>query len=185
MQHGTDDEYILDLILNRNRVNEGYRLLMSKYQEKVYWHIRGIVKNHNDTDDVLQNTFVKVFRSLPGFQRKSQLYTWLYRIATNEALTYISQRKRKYTESIDDKMVNHPTLKADAYLEEERIEHLLLGAIEELPEKQKEVFQLRYYGELTYQQISESLGTSEGALKASFHHAVKKIEKYLIQKGLT
>jgi RNA polymerase sigma-70 factor (ECF subfamily) len=186
MQHGTDDEYILDLILNRNLVNEGYRLLMTKYQERMYWHIRGIVKNHNDTDDVLQNTFLKVFRNLPGFQRKSQLFTWLYRIATNESLTFLNQRKRKFTESIDDKkMMDHPTLKAETFIEEERIEQLLLAAIDELPDKQKEVFQLRYYGELTYKQISESLGTSEGALKASFHHAIKKIEKFIIQKGLT
>lgn len=186
MQHGTDDEYILDLILNRNQVNEGYRLLMTKYQERMYWHIRGIVKNHSDTDDVLQNTFLKVFRNLPGFQRKSQLFTWLYRIATNESLTFLNQRKRKFTESIDDKkMMDHPTLKAETFIEEERIEQLLLAAIDELPDKQKEVFQLRYYGELTYKQISESLGTSEGALKASFHHAIKKIEKFIIQKGLT
>jgi RNA polymerase sigma-70 factor (ECF subfamily) len=154
--------------------------LIQKYQQKLYWHIRKIVISHDDTDDVLQNTFIKTWKGLAGFKEESQLYTWLYRIATNESLTFLKQKQRANTTSI------HPieyqlskSLESDTFFSGDEIQLKLQQAILTLPEKQRLVFNMRYYNETPYEQMSAILDTSVGALKASFHIAAKKIEDFL------
>jgi len=173
------DDYILSLLRVETSYEKGFRLLMEKYQERLYWHIRRMVTEHDDANDVIQNTFIKVFKSIQRFEGKSKLYTWLYRIATNEAITFINKKKKKQTNSIDgedNNLVNQ--LKADEFFDGDEAQIRLQQAISELPEKQKEVFNLRYFNEMSYKEMSEIVGTSVGALKASYHHAVKKIESY-------
>ena len=139
-----------------------------------------MVTTHEDADDVVQNTFIKVFRNLDKFKGDAKLYTWIYRIATNESLTYLKNRKKRYSESIDDSESNiENNLVADAYFDGNSIQILLQKAIIALPDKQKAVFNLRYYEEMPYNDMSEIMETSVGALKASYHHAVKKIEQFI------
>jgi RNA polymerase sigma-70 factor (ECF subfamily) len=149
----------------------------------LYWHIRKIVIDHDDTDDVLQNTFIKIWKGLEGFKGDSQLYTWLYRIATNEALTFLRQKQKQNTTSL------HPieyslskSLESDVYFKGDAIQLKLQQAILTLPEKQRIVFNLRYFDEMPYEQMSEVLETSVGALKASYHLAAKKIENHLLNQ---
>lgn len=173
------DEKILSLIQKQQTTEKGFRLLMDKYQEKLYHHIRNMVTGHEDANDVLQNCFIKVFRSIHKFERKSKLYTWLYRIATNEAITFLNKRKRKSTNSLDDEdSAFANSLRADRYFDGDEIQVQLQLALSKLPEKQRIVFNLRYFEELSYKEISDILETSVGGLKASYHHAVKKIEKH-------
>jgi RNA polymerase sigma-70 factor, ECF subfamily len=175
------DDNILALLRGGDRTFEqGFRLLMKQYRERLYWHIRRIVLTHDDTDDVLQNTFVKVYRGIGQFEGKSQLYTWLYRIATNEALTHMQSKARRAVLSLDDeeRTVAH-TLRADTWFDGDDAQLRLQTAVAQLPEKQRLVFNLRYFDEMPYEEMSEKLDTSVGALKASFHHAVKKIEAAL------
>ncbi len=177
------DEQILDLLGSDTTSERGFRLLMQKYSERVYWHVRRMVSSHDDANDVVQNCFIKVFRSIHKFERKSSLFTWLYRIATNESITFLNKRKKRQTGALDD-MDNaiYNQLKADSYFDGDEAQVLLHAAIANLPEKQKTVFLMRYYEEMSYKDISEVLGTSVGGLKASFHHAVKKIETSLSPK---
>jgi len=174
------DEQILVLIKNKNSLENGFSLLMSKYQDKLYQHIRRMVVNHEDTNDILQNTFIKVYRSIGKFEERSRLYTWIYRIATNEALTHLKKNKKYLNHhNMDTETFElENKLKSDESPDGNMVRNLLGKAIETLPEKQKSVFSLRYYEEMSYREISSVLETSEGALKASFHHAVKKIEQY-------
>jgi RNA polymerase sigma factor (sigma-70 family) len=175
-----DDEQILDWALDSVTREKGFRALIQKYQQKLYWHIRRMVLNHDDADDVLQNTFIKVNRSLENFERKSSLFTWMYRIATNETLTFLEKNK-KYTYDALDDMTEHPAiskLKADPYFEGDELSLKLEEVMQQLPEKQRVVFQMRYYDKMPYKEIAEILQTSEGALKASYHHAMKKIEEH-------
>lgn len=175
----TDDE-ILNLLANQRHAERGFRLLMEKYQERLYWHIRRMVKSHDDANDVVQNCFIKIYKSVHKFQRKSALYTWMYRIATNEAITFINKKKRRHATSLDgDEGVLVNQLRADPYFDGNEIQIKLQCALNKLPKKQKQVFNMRYYGEMSYKQMSDILGTSVGALKASYHHAVKKIEASL------
>lgn len=166
--------------LKSERKETAFRALVLQYQERLYWHIRKIVLNHDDADDVLQETFLKVWRNIDNFREESSLFTWLYRIATNESLTFLSKQKKRAVIPIDD-MVNHlnTNLESDEYFEGDEIQMKLQKAILTLPEKQRIVFNLRYFEEMPYQEMSEILNTSVGALKASYHHAVKKIEDYL------
>lgn len=153
---------------------------MSDYKRPLYSHIRSIVLDHDDADDVLQNTFVKVFQYLKGFKGESKLFSWMYRIATNEAITFLKQRARKSgikNETLQNKMIDN--LAADIYFDGNEIQLKLQRAVACLPEKQQLVFKMKYFQELKYEEISDILGTSVGALKASFHHAVKKIEDYV------
>ncbi|MFT5167486.1 MAG: RNA polymerase sigma-70 factor (ECF subfamily) [Saprospiraceae bacterium] len=174
------DEQILSLLKNETSYEKGFRTLMEKYQERLYWHIRKMVYEHDDANDVIQNTFIKVYRSIERFEGKSQLYTWLYRIATNESITFLNKKKKKQTTSIDDGETNLSNrLKADEYFDGDEIQMQLQLALERLPEKQRMVFNMRYFDEMSYADISEVLETSVGALKASYHHASKKIESYL------
>ena len=172
-----DDLEILTMIEQPALKDAGYRLLVGKYKEKLYWHIRRMVDHHDDADDILQNTFIKVVRSLNGFQHQSTLYTWMYRIATNESLNFIKSKKSKYSESLDSLQLED--VRDSQYFDENSALNHLKTAINALPEKQKLVFNLRYYDEMPYQDIADITETSVGALKASYHHAVKKIEEHL------
>jgi RNA polymerase sigma factor (sigma-70 family) len=174
-----EKEFIQDL-LNPKTQNVAFQKLVQQYQRPLYAHIRNIVLNHDDADDVLQNTFVKVFQHLNKFKGDSKLFSWIYRIATNEAITFINNKaKRNGTTSqeMQSKIVNN--LQSEAYFDGSEIQIKLQKAVANLPEKQQLVFKMKYYEELKYEQISEVLGTSVGALKASYHHAVKKIEEFV------
>jgi RNA polymerase sigma factor (sigma-70 family) len=162
---------------------KAFTAIIRKYQEKLYWHIRRMVVQHEDANDVLQNVFIRVWNGLENFREDSQLYTWLYRIATNECLSYLEQQKRKSTASLDE-MESGLSNKviADKYFDPNKLEWKLQLAIQQLPEKQRVVFTLRYYDEMPYEEMSRVLDTSEGALKASYHHAVKKIEDYILNR---
>jgi len=174
-----DDDQLLDLLQDTRSVEQGFRLLMIKYQERLYWQVQKMLPDHEDINDVLQNCFIKVYKNIGAFQGKSKLYTWLYRIAMNEAITFINKKKRRALNSIDDEEQNlSNTLKADHYFDEAAVQIQLQKAMDRLPDKQKEVFLLRYFEDKSYKELSVQLGTSVGALKASYHHAVKKIEGY-------
>lgn len=180
MQHYSDKE-ILDLYREESSRNAALQHLIGKYQQKLYWQIRKIVIDHDDADDVLQNTFIKIWKGLENFKEESQLFTWLYRIATNESLTFLKQKQKQNTISL------HPieyqlskNLETDDFFKGDAIQLKLQQAILTLPEKQRIVFNMRYYDEMPYEQMAEVLETSVGALKASYHHAAKKIEEYLL-----
>jgi RNA polymerase sigma-70 factor, ECF subfamily len=177
-----DDATLLKMILNPETQNSGFRELVSQYQKPLYYHIRSIVLNHDDADDVLQNTFIKIFKGLSGFKEESKLYTWMYRIATNESFTFLSQKAKKM-HITSEELISQITenLESDVYFEGDEIELKLQKAVHLLPEKQQLVFKMKYFDDLTYEDISEILGTSVGGLKASYHHAVKKIEDFLLK----
>ena len=181
MKETINDDDILALLTQQTSYEQGFRLLMVKYREPLYAHIRRMVGSHDDADDVLQNTFIKVFKSITRFEKKSKLFTWLYRIATNEAITFLTGRNKKETDTIDDPenlaVINQ--LRSDEDIDGEGIERKLEAALKTLPEKQLAVFNLRYYEEMPYEEMSKILDTSVGALKASYHHAAKKIEAFL------
>ncbi len=164
----------------KQKDSKAFEVLIDLYKERLYWHIRRIVLNHDDTDDVLQNTFIKIFRSIDGFKGDSKLFSWIYRIGTNEALTFIKVKSKKLglgMDEVQERMVNN--LEADVYFEGDEIQLKLQKALATLPEKQKLVFTMKYFEELKYDEISAILDTSVGGLKASYHLAVKKIESYL------
>jgi len=174
------------LILERFRItetrNSALSELIKKYQQRLYWHIRKIVIHHEDADDVLQNTFIKVWKALDNFKEESQLYTWLYRIATNESLSFLRQKQKRNTSSIHSiEFELSKSLESDHYFTGDEIQLKLQQAILTLPEKQRLVFNMRYFDETPYEQMSEILETSVGALKASYHIAAKKIEELLIK----
>jgi RNA polymerase sigma-70 factor (ECF subfamily) len=174
-----EKEFIQEL-LNPKTQNKAFQKLLIDYQKPLYNHIRNIVLNHNDADDVLQNTFIKVFQHLKKFKGESKLFSWMYRIATNEALTFLNQKAKKNeisSETLQNKTIDN--LKADVYFDGNEIQIKLQKAVVLLPEKQQLVFKMKYFEELKYEEISEILGTSVGALKASYHHAVKKIEAFI------
>ena len=177
-----EDSEILKKFAQENTRDEAFRLLLTKYQQKVYWHIRRMVISHDDTDDLVQDVFLKVWKSLSNFRNDSQLYTWLYRIATNESITFLKRKKIRNSVSIDDdegkNMVK--TLAESPYFDGDKAQMKLQKALLTLPEKQRLVFNMKYFDDLKYEDISEILGTSVGALKASFHIAVKKIEQQLL-----
>lgn len=157
-----------------------FKKLVKDYQKPLYNHIRTIVLNHDDTDDVLQNTFIKVFRNLSSFKGESKLFSWMYRIATNEALTFLQQKSRRFTTTSEELLQKQTEkMKADDYFDGDEIQFKLHQSISLLPEKQQLVFKMKYFQELKYEEMSEILDTSVGALKASYHHAVKKIENYM------
>ncbi len=175
-----NDALIVRLLQNDATADKGFKLLVESYSQRLYWHIRSIVKNHHDANDVVQNTFIKIFKGIKSFKAESKLYTWLYRIATNESLTFL--KRKKSTSSMDDGALQIKI--APSFHDENDTIEKLKNALELLPEKQKLVFNLRYYEEMTYQDISEITGTSIGGLKASYHHAVKKLKKHLTNKSI-
>lgn len=174
-----EKEFIADLCHPKTQ-QAAFKKLVQEYQKPLYYHIRAIVLNHDDTDDVLQNTFLKIFANIQQFKGESKLYSWMYRIATNEALTFLQQRAKKHgisSEELQSKVINK--LESDVYFEGDAIQIKLQKAIATLPDKQQLVFKMKYFQDMKYEHMSEILETSVGALKANYHHAVKKIEEYL------
>ncbi len=181
MTHHADDQELLLSFKDPSTKEQAFTAIIKKYQEKLYWHVRRMVVDHEDANDVLQNMFIKVWKGLENFREDSQLYTWLYRIATNECLTFIAQQKKRSTISIsDDDSGLSNKLKSDSHFDANKLEWKLQLGIQQLPEKQRLVFNLRYYDEMPYEEMSRVLDTSEGALKASYHHAAKKIEDFIL-----
>ncbi|HEC41594.1 MAG TPA: sigma-70 family RNA polymerase sigma factor [Bacteroides sp.] len=176
-----DSELIRRFREGSNR-NNAFNQIVTKYQERLYWHIRKLVISHDDTDDVLQNTFIKAFEALDRFREDASLFTWLYRIATNESLSFLKKKKKWYLQPLGENLgFLENTLESDTYFSGDEIQMKLQKAIVRLPEKQRLVFNMKYFDELKYEEISEILKTSVGALKASYHHAIKKLEKYLTE----
>ena len=177
----TDDQELLLSFKEPATRERAFTGIIKKYQERLYWHIRRMIVDHDDTNDVLQNMFIKVWKGLENFREDSQLYTWLYRIATNESLTFLSQQKKRSSVSLSDVETGLSNkLKSDTNFDANKLEWKLQLGIQNLPEKQRLVFNLRYYDEMPYEEMSRILDTSEGALKASYHHAAKKIEEFIL-----
>ncbi|MDD4107961.1 MAG: RNA polymerase sigma factor [Prolixibacteraceae bacterium] len=175
-----EDTQLIAELKQADRRESAFKKLVQIYQEKLYWHVRKMTMNHDDTDDILQNTFIKVWNNIENFREESTLYTWLYRIATNETITFINNQKKKNWLSINE-TTNYlmENLQSDPYFEGDKIQLLLQKAILTLPQKQRLVFNMRYFDEMKYEDMSKILNTSVGALKASYHHAAKKIEQYI------
>lgn len=174
------EETLVQELKSKESQAKAFEVLVNTYKERLYWHIRRIVLDHDDADDVLQNTFIKVYRNIDGFKGDSKLYSWMYRIATNESLTFLKQKSKKMgigDQELKERMVEN--LQADVYFEGDEIQLKLQRALAALPDKQKLVFTMKYFQEMKYEDISEVLETSVGALKASYHLAAKKIEAYL------
>lgn len=175
------EEQIIKNLQRGVDVDKGFRQLLSEYKERIYWHIRGIVGTHEDAADVLQNTFLKAYKNIKSFKLDSKFYTWIYRIATNESLNHL-QRNKKYVGEGDISELRD--LKADEYFDGNQAQMVLQSALESLPHKQKVVFNMKYFDNMSYKEMSEILETSVGALKASFHHAKNKIEAFVKQQSL-
>ncbi len=175
-----EEKCLLNTLQSDKEINTAFSQLVSLYQQRLYWHIRNMVKNHDDTDDILQNVFIKVYKNIKQFKGDSKLYSWLYRIATNESITFLNRKAKQNNitnEELSVRLVQN--LVADTYYEGDQIQLKLQNAIATLPQRQQQVFNMKYFQELKYKEISEILETSEGALKASYHLATKKIEEFL------
>ena len=168
----------IESLLASQKTEAAFNLIVNSYSERLYWHIRRMVTDHDDADDVLQNTFLNVWRALPKFRQDANIYTWLYRIATNEALSHL-RKKKTHTSFEDVANTVQKNLEADTFFEGDEAQAKLQAAVAALPEKQKAVFTLRYFEEMPYKEMAEVLNTSEGGLKAQYHHAVKKIEAFI------
>ena len=175
-----DEITLVEQLQDVQTKEQAFRVLIKEYKERLYWHIRKIVISHDDTDDVLQNTFIKVFRGIDNFKQDSKLYSWMYRIATNESITFINKRARERNTDISEIRQELVTsLSSDNWFTGDEIQLILQKAIATLPEKQQLVFNMKYFDSMKYDDMSKILDTSVGALKASYFHAVKKIEKYI------
>ena len=174
------DKELLELYREEGKEKYAFNLIVKAYSERLYWHVRKMVASHDDANDIIQNTFIKAWDALPEFRGESRLFTWLYRIATNEALTFLKRKKARAFLSLTDysKQLENK-LEADPYFNGDATQKALHKAILKLPEKQRVVFNMRYFDEMKYEEISEVLGTSVGALKASYHHAFQKIQHSL------
>lgn len=171
---------VLALLQEESTQKKGFEMIVAEYSEQLYWQIRRMVLSHDDANDILQNTFIKAWINIDYFRAEAKLSTWLYRIALNECLTFLNKQRATNTVDIDDpEVMVDQKLESDPYFSGDHIELLLQKALLSLPEKQRLVFNLKYYQEMKYEEMSDILGTSVGALKASYHHAVKKIEKFL------
>lgn len=174
------EEELVQLLQDSSKKDEAFRMLVKEYKVRLYWHIRNFVKIHEDADDVLQNVFIKIYRNIHQFKGDSKLYSWMYRIASNESITFLNKKAKKLkisNEEVQDYILQN--LESDVYFEGDQIQLKLQKAIATLPEKQKLVFNMKYFQELKYNQMADILDTSVGALKSNYHHAVKKIEAYL------
>jgi RNA polymerase sigma factor (sigma-70 family) len=175
-----EDEEILSKFRDEKTRNEAFNLLLKKYQQKIYWHVRRMVIDHDDADDIVQDVFIKIWKNLPGFRNDAQLYTWMYRIATNECITFLNKKKAKNNVSLDDVDFElADTLSGSDHFSGDQIQRKLQEAILTLPDKQRLVFNMKYFDDMKYEEMSDVLGTSVGALKASYHLAVKKIEAFI------
>ncbi|HHW82107.1 MAG TPA: sigma-70 family RNA polymerase sigma factor [Bacteroidales bacterium] len=175
-----NEEDILEMLRNPDTQKKGFAYVVEEYSERLYWQIRKMVYSHDDANDILQDVFIKAWLNIDKFRGDAKLSTWLYKIAINESITFINRSKAKLNLSIDDDdsfLVNK--LEGDKYFDGDQAQLLLQQAVVTLPEKQRLVFQMKYFNELKYDEMSDILGTSVGALKASYHHAVKKVEKFL------
>ena len=178
----TEEELLLQLSQPKSR-SSAFSIVVRTYQERLYWHIRKMVLSHDDANDILQNTFMKAWNGIEGFRGDSQFSTWLYRIATNEALTFLTNKRMRSQNSVDNVEESLlQNLQADNYFSGTDIQLKLQKAILTLPEKQRLVFNMKYFDDIKYEEMETILGTSVGALKASYHYAVKKIEKYLLEE---
>ena len=177
-----EESVLIEQLKNAQTQDIAFRQLMSLYKERLYWHIRKIVISHDDADDVLQNTFIKIYRNIAKFNAESKLYSWMYRIATNESITFINKRAKSQNVDISEMQYKlAESLEADVHYDGDEMQLKLQKAIAQLPQKQQLVFNMKYFDDMKYKEISEVLETSVGALKASYHHAVKKIEHILTQ----
>ncbi len=177
-----EESVLIEQLKNAQTQDIAFRELMTQYKERLYWHIRKIVISHDDADDVLQNTFIKVYRNIDKFNADSKLYSWMYRIATNESITFINKRAKNNNVDISEMRYKlAESLEADVHYDGDEMQLKLQKAIATLPQKQQLVFNMKYFDDMKYQDISDVLETSVGSLKASYHHAVKKIEHYLTQ----
>jgi RNA polymerase sigma factor (sigma-70 family) len=181
MQQYTDQE-IIDMFRNEQSRDMSIHFMMKQYQVRLYWHIRKIVIDHDDTDDVLQNTFIKAWKGMENFKGDSKIYTWLFRIGTNESISFLRQKRENLSSIHPIEYHLSNSLSSDPYFDGDEIQLKLQKAVLTLPEKQRIVFNLRYYDETPYEEMSEILETSVGALKSSYHMAAKKIEDYLLNR---
>ncbi|MFK7953052.1 MAG: RNA polymerase sigma factor [Ekhidna sp.] len=174
------EELIIEKIRNDDTRNYGFNLLIREYQERVYWHVRKMVIDHDDADDLTQEIFVKVWKNLQSFREDAKLFTWIYRIATNECLTFLKKKKRRFFVPINDVEAELNTkLESSPELSGDEVQMKLQKALLKLPDKQRMVFNMKYFDNMKFKDIAEITGTSEGGLKANYHHAVKKIEEIL------
>lgn len=175
-----NDEYIIRLFHQEKKEQQAFRLLVDKYKEKLYWHIRRMLISHEDTDDILQNVFVKIWQGLKEFRYESRLYTWMYRIATNESLNFLNEKKRKVYGNMDEiSVLLENTLESDPYFSGDEIQKELQKAILTLSDRQRVVFNMKYFDDMSYEDIARVLEVAVGTLKATYHNAVKKIEANL------
>ena len=175
-----EGEFIRNLLNNKEK-DKAFKKLLDLYQERLYWHIRKLVITHENADDVLQNTFLRIYKSLPNFQQKSSLHTWMYRIAYNESLRFLEENKKKNHSSLNDissKYLNN--LVDDAFFEGDEIQLKLQRILSKLPEKERQIFQMKYYDDLKFREMEEILGITEGSLKSSYYNTVKHIEKNML-----
>lgn len=175
-----DEKLLIKQLINPKTKNNAYQILVNLYKKRLYWHIRKIVIVHDDANDVLQNTFIKVFKNISKFNQQSKLFSWIYRIATNESITFLNKKAKQKKVTIEEyKKELTNSLESDVFFSGDEIQHILQKAIATLPQKQQLVFNMKYFDNITYNEMSEILDTSVGALKASYFHAVKKIENYI------
>lgn len=175
-----EDDYIINLFHRKRCEQEAFRLLVSKYKERLYWHVRKIVISHEDADDILQNVFVKIWQGLKEFRYESKLFTWMYRIATNESLNFLNEKRRKvYGNSDEISVFLENTLESDVWFSGDEIQKELQKAILSLSDRQRVVFNMKYFDDMPYEDIAQVLEVAVGTLKATYHNAVKKIEANL------
>lgn len=180
MNSSYDEREVLALLQDESTQKRGFEMIVGQYSEQLYWQIRRMVLSHEDANDLLQNTFIKAWTNIDYFRAEAKLSTWLYRIALNECLTFLNKQRAASTVSLDDPEADTlHKLESDPYFSADKLQLTLQRALMALPEKQRMVFNLKYYQDMKYEEMSEIFGTSVGALKASYHHAVKKIEKFL------
>ncbi len=179
-----NEREVLALLQDENTQKKGFEMIVAQYSEQLFWQIRRMVFSHDDANDLLQNTFIKAWVNIDYFRAEAKLSTWLYRIALNESITFLNKQRAVHTVSMEDAGTDlMQRLESDEYFEGDKVQLTLQKALLTLPEKQRMVFNLKYYQEMKYEEMSDILGTSVGALKASYHHAVKKIEKYLEEEN--
>lgn len=179
-----DEKALVDQLHDENTAAKAFRTLVEAYSQPIYWQVRKMVVNHEDANDLVQNVFLKAWNNLHNFRGDAKLSTWLFKIAVNESINFINKEKQRLhlNEDADDSFILN-NIEADEYFDGNALEAELLKAIARLPEKQRLVFNMRYYDEMKYEDISEILGTSVGALKASYHHAVKKVTDWVLERG--